>query len=150
MEKLIKSKERVRDYAEVFTPTFIVKDMCDLVSDECHKIHSTFLEPACGTGNFLAEVLSRKFSICKSLDDGLDALLSIFGIDIQLDNVQETRKRLLDMFIKRFPLASSNYINCATMILTHNIAHNNALKLTEEQLDRWANGGLLPYYEEDK
>lgn len=66
-EKLIKSKQRVSDFGEVFTPAHIVKDMCDLVPAEMWvSIDITFLEPACGTGNFLAEILARKLELCKT------------------------------------------------------------------------------------
>ena len=99
-EKLIKSKQRVKDFAEVFTPAHIVKDMCDLVPEEMWvSIDTTFLEPACGTGNFLAEILSRKFRLCKDWQEGLKALNSVYGIDIQQDNVEETKIRLFDMYI---------------------------------------------------
>ncbi len=60
MADLIKSKNRVRDHGEVFTPDFIVQDMLDLVKDHSENPTSTFLEPACGNGNFLIEILRRK------------------------------------------------------------------------------------------
>lgn len=105
-EKLIKSKQRVKDFAEVFTPKHIVKDMCDLVPEEMWvNVETTFLEPACGTGNFLAEILERKFKLCKDWEDGLKALNSVYGIDIQVDNVEETKIRLFDMYIAAFPKA---------------------------------------------
>lgn len=105
-EKLIKSKQRVKDFAEVFTPKHIVKDMCDLVPKEMWaNVETTFLEPACGTGNFLAEILERKFKLCKDWEDGLKALNSVYGIDIQVDNVEETKIRLFDMYIAAFPKA---------------------------------------------
>ena len=62
-------------------------------------------EPACGNGNFLAEILSRKFRLCKDWQDGLKALNSVYGIDIQADNVEETKIRLFDMYIAAFPKA---------------------------------------------
>ena len=69
--------------------------------EECCKL----LEPACGNGNFLAEILSRKFRLCKDWQDGLKALNSVYGIDIQADNVEETKIRLFDMYIAAFPKA---------------------------------------------
>lgn len=82
-EQLIKSKQRVKDFAEVFTPAHIVKDMCNLVPEEMWiSVDTTFLEPACGTGNFLAEILERKFKLCQSWEDGLRALKSVYGMDI--------------------------------------------------------------------
>ena len=65
MEKQIKSRQRVADHGEVYTAEREVKAMCDLVSDECSRIDSRFLEPACGDGNFLAEILSRKLAAVK-------------------------------------------------------------------------------------
>ena len=60
-EKLIKSKQRVQDFAEVYTPSWLVKDMCDLIPQEMwNDIDKTFLEPACGNGNFLVEIFDRK------------------------------------------------------------------------------------------
>ena len=57
---LIKSKKRVADHGEVFTPSWLVEAMLDLVNDETQRIDSRFLEPACGSGNFLVRVLQRK------------------------------------------------------------------------------------------
>ena len=65
MEKQIKSRQRVADHGEVYTAEREVKAMCDLVSDECSRIDSRFLEPACGDGNFLAEILCRKLAVVK-------------------------------------------------------------------------------------
>lgn len=102
-EKLIKSKERVHKHAEVYTPSWLVKDMCDMLShDAWDDIHRTFLEPSCGNGNFLVEILARKLKLCDNIDDGISALQSIFGIDILPDNVQESRDRLYGMFMDRF------------------------------------------------
>ena len=146
----IKSKARVDKFAEVFTAEREVKAMCDLVDEECRRIDSTFLEPACGTGNFLVEILERKFSSCKTIDDGLTAISSIFGIDIQGDNVLETRERLLKMFVQRFPYASMMMISAAKLILAHNIVQNNALELSPHDIDIWAQGGVFPVYKDTK
>ena len=62
-ESQIKSKKRVADHGEVFTNEREVKAMCDLVDNETQRIDSRFLEPACGDGNFLAEILNRKINI---------------------------------------------------------------------------------------
>lgn len=146
--KQIKSKERVNKFAEVFTAPREVKAMCDLVDEECRRIDSTFLEPDCGTGNFLVEILERKFSACKTIDDGLTAISSIFGIDIQGDNVIETRERLLKMFVQRFPYASMMMVSAAKLILAHNISQNNFLELSPHDIDIWAQGGVLPVYKD--
>lgn len=121
-EKLIKSKQRVKDFAEVFTPKHIVKDMCDLVPEEMWiNIDTTFLEPACGTGNFLVEILERKFKLCQSWEDGLRALKSIYGMDIQADNVEEAKGRLFDMYIKQYPKSPAVSGLIAAQILENNI-----------------------------
>ena len=121
-EKLIKSKQRVKDFAEVFTPAHIVKDMCDLVPEEMWvNIDATFLEPACGTGNFLVEILERKFKLCQSWEDGLRALKSIYGMDIQADNVEEAKGRLFEMYIKQFPKSPAISGLIAAQILECNI-----------------------------
>src|SRR6185312_6851418 len=58
--RLFKSKQRVADHGEVFTPAWMVEAMLNLVRDETERIDSRFLEPACGSGNFLVQVLRRK------------------------------------------------------------------------------------------
>ena len=99
----VKSRERVRERGEVFTAEREVKAMCDLVKNETERIDSTFLEPACGDGNFLVEILSRKLEVvrrcyAKSSDDltfySIRALMSLYGVDILKDNVEGCRKRL--------------------------------------------------------
>lgn len=140
MQKLIKSKKRVKEFAEVFTPDFIVKDMCDLIpSDIWENIESTFLEPACGNGNFMVEILKRKYSHCKGEKDGLKALSSVFGIDIQADNCDECRRRLLAQFMEYFPNASNLTIFLASGILLNNIICGDSLKIQkqwEEEIKR--------------
>ena len=98
-----KSKERVRDHGEVFTAEREVKAMCDLVKDETERIDSRFLEPACGDGNFLAEILTRKLVVVRKkygkspLDYEKNAVLaasSIYGVDILQDNVIACRERM--------------------------------------------------------
>lgn len=103
MAEQIKSKARVADFGEVFTSEREVKAMCDLVKDETYRIDSLTLEPACGNGNFLAEILNRKLSTvadryAKSAHEfekfSLVALSSLYGVDILEDNAQECRLRL--------------------------------------------------------
>ena len=103
----VKSKKRVADHGEVFTSEREVNAMLDLVKDETEKLESTFLEPACGTGNFLAEILRRKLAVVKRRYKGnqLDfernstiAIASVYGVDILQDNIVECRARLFDIF----------------------------------------------------
>ena len=130
---LIKSRKRVKDFAEVYTPSFIVKDMCDLIPKEIwENIESTFLEPACGNGNFIVEILARKYSHCKNEKDGLKALASVVGVDIQQDNVEECRARLLRQYIEFFPKASEITILMASGILQNNIICGDILNPNEK------------------
>ena len=103
MTKQIKSKNRVSYHGEVFTNEQEVNAMLDLVKDETDRIESRFLEPACGNGNFLAEILRRKLVRVKRqytrnnleyTKNSFLALTSIYGIDILEDNVEEYRERL--------------------------------------------------------
>ena len=131
--QIIKSKARVKEFGEVFTPDFIVNDMCDLIPSEIwDNIESTFLEPACGNGNFLVEILARKYERCKDEKDGLKALASVFGIDIQCDNCEECRVRLLSQYIERFPKANGFTVILAVKILLNNIVCGDSLKIMKE------------------
>jgi hypothetical protein len=105
--KQVKSKKRVTDHGEVFTNEREVNAMLDLVKQETERIESTFLEPACGDGNFLAEVLRRKLNVVteryrKSQFEwerySVIAISSIYGVDILEDNAQECRERLFNIF----------------------------------------------------
>lgn len=128
--KQIKSKERVNKFAEVFTAEREVKAMCDLIPSEVWEdIDSRFLEPACGNGNFLVEIFERKLSRCESAEQGLQALRSIYGIDIQQDNVEESKQRLFDMFVKQFPKAPAVTAIVAAQILENNIICGDSLEL---------------------
>lgn len=132
-EKLIKSRQRVKQFAEVFTPQHIVKDMCNLIpSDVWQNIESTFLEPACGNGNFLEEIYRRKLKLCKNEKEGIKALASIVGIDIQADNCDECRKRLMTQFCEAFPNASAVSILVVSGILQNNIICGDSLKILAE------------------
>lgn len=130
--KQIKSKKRVKEFAEVFTAEREVKAMCDLIPPEQWTIDSTFLEPACGNGNFLAEIYARKLSLCKNEKDGIKALASIVGIDIQEDNVAESRVRLFKMFCDKFPSASDFALLTARAVLENNIICGNSLEIMKQ------------------
>lgn len=135
MNKQVKSKKRVKAFAEVFTAEREVKAMCDLIPSSEWVIESKFLEPACGNGNFLVEIYERKLKLCKDEKDGLKALASIVGIDIQADNVEESRKRLLDMYCNKFPNANEFCKFMAKMILKNNIICGDSLKIMEQWED---------------
>ena len=138
-----KSKERVREHGEVFTAEREVKAMCDLVKDETERIDSRFLEPACGDGNFLAEILTRKLEVVKrkykksTLDYEKNAVLaisSVYGVDIMQDNVLACRERLFKIWDKEYKAVCKKDCNDQTreavkFILSKNIVCGNALTL---------------------
>ena len=110
-EKLVISKKRVADHGEVLTGRREVNAMLDLVKQETERIDSRFLEPACGTGNFLMEIFARKLRVVEAryrksqLEYERNAVLavsSIYGIDILEDNVGQCRKRLYDIFDRQY------------------------------------------------
>lgn len=133
MNDQIKNKARVREHAEVFTAEREVKAMCDLIpSPVWENIESKFLEPACGTGNFIVEILERKYQRCQNEKDGLKALASVVGVDIQEDNCHECRTRLLRQYMERFPNASEFTILLASGILVNNIICGDFLNPNEK------------------
>lgn len=96
MNKLVRSKDRQRSHGEVFTPDFLVERMLDMIPKEVWGDPSkTFLEPSCGSGNFVVAIVRRKIASGSTIDQ---ALRSTFGVDIQEDNVVECRNRLISEF----------------------------------------------------
>jgi hypothetical protein len=142
-ENQVKSKKRVADHGEVFTNDLEVNAMLDLVKNETERIDSRFLEPACGNGNFLAEVLKRKLAVIdrrygKSQIEwerySIIAITSIYGVDILEDNTQECRERLLGIYIdwysKIFKQVKNECIRSVRFILSRNILWGDALDFT--------------------
>lgn len=110
-EQQVVSKQRVADHGEVYTRLEEVNAMLDLVKHETERIDSRFLEPACGTGNFLTEILNRKLRVVESRYKknqlqyeryAMLAVSSIYGIDILEDNIVACRQRLFDLFDERY------------------------------------------------
>lgn len=142
-EKQVVSKKRVADHGEVYTAKREVNAMLDLVKQETERIESRFLEPACGTGNFLAEVLDRKLRVVETRYRksrleyerySVIAVSSIYGIDILEDNVVECRSRLFDIFDKRYDslykaAAKDECKKAIKYILERNIICGDALSL---------------------
>ena len=104
MEQQVRSKQRVADHGEVFTPGWMVDAMLDLVKEETERIDSRFLEPACGSGNFLVKILARKLAAVDFVYGKSDferrhyallALMSIYGIELLDDNIAECRANML-------------------------------------------------------
>ncbi len=146
MTKQVKSKQRVADHGEVFTAEREVNAMLDLVKQETERIDSRFLEPACGNGNFLVEILRRKMNVVKkkykksALDyekNAILALTSIYGVDLLQDNVIECRARLFDIWDKEYTSvckneASDDCREAAKYILEKNILCGDALTLLKD------------------
>ena len=139
----VKTRKRVSDHGEVFTSEREVNAMLDLVKQETLRIDSRFLEPACGTGNFLVEILCRKLAVIESHYKksqleferyAVIAISSIYGIDILEDNVEECRERLFAIFDKKYSQLFKT--NCKDkcrdsikFILSRNILWGDALTL---------------------
>ena len=93
----VKSKDRVKNHGEVFTNEREIKAMLDLLQPM--TIEMTFLEPTCGNGNFVIEILRRKFDLCKKKKDYITALNSVFAIDILQDNIAECKQRVKELYL---------------------------------------------------
>ena len=130
MSDLIKSRARVKELGEVFTPPHIVAKMLDLIpQDQLADPLSTWLEPACGTGNFLIEILKRKLSFGTGPTHALMCLSSIYGIDISPENVLESRDRLYRYVLLTVQADDlTGFLKQAQAILKANIQVGNALK----------------------
>ncbi|MGH9493765.1 MAG: N-6 DNA methylase [Candidatus Sulfotelmatobacter sp.] len=136
---LIKSKKRVADHGEVFTPQWLVENMLDLVKGETERIDSRFLEPACGSGNFLVPVLQRKLAAVEAkfgksdFERGLYALLAVmctYGIELLEDNIAECRANMLEVFTDYLNLSETNELyRAASYVLSQNIVHGDALTM---------------------
>lgn len=145
MTKQVKSKQRVSDHGEVYTAEREVNAMLDLVKQETERIDSRFLEPACGNGNFLAEILRRKLAVVKKKygksaadyeKNAIIALTSIYGVDILSDNAQECRERLFDIWDKEYTKNCKSEADdicrgVARYILEKNILCGDALTLEQ-------------------
>ena len=143
-DKQVKSKKRVTDHGEVFTNEREVNAMLDLVKHETERIESRFLEPACGNGNFLAEVLRRKLNVVNQRyakspieweRNGLIAIASLYGVDILEDNAIECRERLFSIFSKTYiktfgTNGKSEFLKSIKFIISRNILWGDALDFT--------------------
>ena len=137
--QLVKSKQRVADHGEVFTPEWMVNDMLDLVKGESERIDARVLEPACGEGAFLQEVLRRKLTTVQTRygrsdferrNYGLLALMSTYGIELLEDNAQICRDNLLNIFASFIGDDDAPvWIEAARVILGINIVQADALTM---------------------
>ena len=145
MDTQIKSKDRVAAHGEVFTNPREVNAMLDLVKAETERLDSRFLEPACGDGNFLIEILRRKLAVCETRvrsrqytqlqyeENAVLAVSSIYGIELLPDNVAACRKRLLNYFIEQYQALFKSRckeacIEAVRYILSKNIILGDALR----------------------
>jgi hypothetical protein len=136
---LVKSKRRVADHGEVFTPAWMVEAMLDLVKEETERIDARFLEPACGSGNFLVEVLRRKLAAVdmkfgksdfEKRHYALLGLMCIYGIELLDDNIAECRDNLLETFADYIGLdESDDLFGAAAYVLSQNLIHGDALAM---------------------
>ena len=136
----MRSKQRVADHGEVFTPPELVQAMLDLVRSESERIDSRFLEPACGSGNFVVPVLQRKLATVRARYGTSDferrhhallALMSIYGIELLADNIAECRANLLERIAADLDLDEHDeWYVAAARVLAVNIVHGNALAMT--------------------
>lgn len=132
-ESLTKSKARVKELGEVFTPAALVSEMLDKLPADCWLPGKTFFEPSCGTGNFLVQILQRKLAKGHPL---LQALQTIYGVDIMQDNVVESRKRLLQGVIDGGLDWEGPDLRRAVKILKQNIRQGNTLEQPLEEIFR--------------
>ncbi|MHB1289753.1 N-6 DNA methylase [Georgenia sp.] len=136
---LVRSRQRVADHGEVFTPPNLVEAMIGLVAAEAERIDSRILEPACGSGNFLVPVLRRKLATVDARygkseferrHHVLLALMSIYGIELLADNVAECRQNLLEVFVTHLgSSADDEWTRAAARVLAVNIVHGDALTM---------------------
>lgn len=133
---LVKSKKRVADHGEVFTPEWMVEAMLNLVQDETERIDSRFLEPACGSGNFLVRILQRKLAAVELKYGKSDferrhyallAVMCIYGVELLPDNIAECRANLLEILSDYLSLSEADQLYTAAFyVLSQNLVHGNA------------------------
>ncbi len=135
----IKSKERVSKFGEVFTPENIVRDMINRIPEDVrNNIDATWLEPACGNGNFLVAILSDKLDLAEQLGlknydiNVFRVVCRIYGIEIQADNVEESRARMMELIKLRYKQFTGKDMgeklgDAIEYVLTQNIIWGNTL-----------------------
>lgn len=140
---LVRSKQRIADHGEVFTPAWMVDDMLDLVGAESQRIDSRVLEPACGSGNFLVAVLRRKLATVQARygkseferrHHALFALMCVYGIELLPDNVDECRENLVEVW-GRFvdvPDRRDAWYSAARRVAEANVVRGDALSMTSD------------------
>ena len=135
----VRSKQRIADHGEVFTPAWMVEAMLDLVKGETERIDSRFLEPACGSGNFLVPILRRKLAAVElkygksefeRRHQALLALMCIYGIELLPDNIAECQANLLEVFADCLQVDQQDELyRAASYVLSQNLVHGDALAM---------------------
>ena len=138
---LVKSKQRVADHGEVFTPAWMVEAMLDLVKDETERIDARFLEPACGSGNFMIQILQRKLAAVELRYGKSDferrhyalfGLMCIYGTELLADNIAECRGNVLEVFSGYLQLDEADDLSlAASHVLSQNLVHGDALTMRD-------------------
>ncbi|MCW5725661.1 MAG: N-6 DNA methylase [Maricaulaceae bacterium] len=138
---LIRSKKRVADHGEVFTPPWLVEKMLDLVQGETERIDARFLEPACGSGNFLVPIFQRKLAAVelkcgKSEFDkrhyALLGLMCCYGIELLADNIDECRANMLEVFAAYLDIDETDDLyRAASFVLSLNLVHGDAMTMKD-------------------
>lgn len=136
---LIKSRKRVADHGEVFTPPWLVEKMLDLVKGETERIDARFLEPACGSGNFLVPILQRKLAAVElkfgkadfeKRHHALLGLMCCYGIELLADNIAECRANMLEVFSDYLALSTEEDLyRAAFQVLSLNLVHGDAMTM---------------------
>ncbi len=136
---LVRSKQRVADHGEVFTPPWMVEAMLDLVKAESERIDARVLEPACGSGNFLVPVLRRKLvaveakfgrSEFEKRHYALLGVMCVYGIELLADNIAECRANMLETLAEYAALTEHDDLyRAADYVLSQNIVHGDALTM---------------------
>lgn len=136
---LFKSKQRISDHGEVFTPLWMVDAMLNLVKGESERIDSRFLEPACGSGNFLVRILQRKLAAVEvkfgksefeKRNYALFALMCAYGVELLADNIAECRANMLEVLADYLSLdESEDLYRAASYVLSQNLVHGDALTM---------------------
>jgi len=152
---LFKSKQRIADHGEVFTPAWMVEAMLELVKDDTERIDSRFLEPACGSGNFLVRILQRKLAAVEIKFGKSDfekrhyallALMCAYGVELLADNIAECRANMLEILADYLNLEESEDLyRAASYVLSQNLVHGDALTMrtTDDQPITFAEWGYL-------
>jgi hypothetical protein len=161
---LVKSRQRIADHGEVFTPSWTVDAMLNLVKDESERIDSRFLEPACGSGNFLKAVLAKKLATVDARYGknkferqhfALFSLMCVYGIELLEDNLQECRENLLEIYATFQEVAREDaWARAGENVLKVNILQGDALSMTtikgeHIQFPEWAYLGTGKFQRRD-